>query len=61
MTPMMAITINGLPISTNSDNTTAGTTSAPSVDSLSLAPRSMKKNSSRKSRMLVSLAFMASR
>jgi hypothetical protein len=58
---MMAITISGLPINTNNDNTIAGTTSAPRAESSSLAPRSMKKNSSRKSRIPVSLAFMASR
>ena len=58
---MIAITISGLPMSTNTDNTTAGQTSSPRVEKSSLAPRSMKKNSSMKSRIPVRRAFIASR
>ena len=58
---MIAITISGLPIRTNSDSTMEEVISSPRVEKSSLEPRSMKKNSSRKSRMLVSRALIASR
>ncbi len=58
---MIAMTISGLPISTNSASTRAGSSSLPRVEKSSLPPRSMKKNNSMKSRMPVSRAFIASR
>jgi hypothetical protein len=58
---MIASTINGLPISTNSENRIAPVTCVPKSDRSSVAPSAMKKNSSRKSRKGASRAAMVSR
>ncbi len=59
--PMMIMTIIGLPISTNSENTTDAPICPPSMPRSSAAPSSMKKNSSKKSLKLTSLAAICSR
>jgi hypothetical protein len=57
---MMTITMSGLPTSTNAEKTRPAT-AWPSSDRSSRAPRSMKKNSSRKSRTVTSRLPIASR
>lgn len=59
--PMMMSTIIGLPISTNAEKRIASPRVAPSSDKSSRAPRSMKKNSNRKSRTVTRRLPIASR
>src|SRR6056297_3271351 len=58
---MITSTITGLPMSTNTDSTSAAGTWEPMAEKSSWAPSSMKKNSSRKSRKPVSDAAIDSR
>jgi hypothetical protein len=58
---MMAMTMAGLPMSTNAENSSAGTIWSAAEVSSNRVPSSMKKNTSRKSRRVVRRPLMASR